>query len=70
MPISEAKRRADARYDKKAYDHVLIKIRKDADLTLGMIKKHASAQGESVNGFIKRAVTETIERDNAKIESS
>lgn len=27
------------------------------------IKAHAQAQGESVNGFIKRAIAETMERD-------
>ena len=29
------------------------------------IKSHAAARGESVNGFIGRAITETMERDNA-----
>ena len=29
------------------------------------IKAHAEAQGESVNGFINRAIDETMERDNA-----
>ncbi len=28
------------------------------------IKAHAEARSESVNGFINRAITETIERDN------
>lgn len=28
------------------------------------IKAHAEAQGESVNGFINRAIDETMERDN------
>ena len=69
MPVSEAKRRADARYDKKTYDHVLVKIRKDSDLTLAMIKEHAGAMRESTNGFIVRAIRETVERDKVKIES-
>ncbi|MDR3804190.1 MAG: Arc family DNA-binding protein [Dysosmobacter sp.] len=29
------------------------------------IKAHAEAQGESVNGFINRAIDETMERDSA-----
>lgn len=29
------------------------------------VKAHAQAQGESLNAFINRAITETIERDNA-----
>ena len=30
------------------------------------IKAHAEAQGESVNGFINRAIEKQIERDKAK----
>ena len=30
------------------------------------LKAHAAAQGESVNDFINRAITEAIERDNAR----
>lgn len=29
------------------------------------IKQHAEEKSESVNGFIKRAIVETMERDNA-----
>ncbi len=29
------------------------------------MKAHTKYTGESVNGFIKRAITETMERDNA-----
>jgi len=32
------------------------------------IKTHAEAHGESVNGFINRAIAETMERDNAAAE--
>lgn len=34
-----------------------------------VIKDHAAAHGESVNGFINRAIGETIERDNANEQS-
>lgn len=30
-----------------------------------VVQAHAQAQGESVNGFIKRAIAETMERDSA-----
>ena len=30
------------------------------------VKAHAESHGESVNGFINRAIGETIERDKAK----
>lgn len=29
-----------------------------------VVQAHAQAQGESVNGFIKRAIQETMERDS------
>lgn len=32
------------------------------------IKAHAESMGESVNGFINRAIDETIERDKANPE--
>lgn len=63
MPISQAKYKANARYDKKTYDRVLVKIRKDSDLTLTMIKAYAFAHGESTNGFIVRSIREAIEHD-------
>lgn len=31
-----------------------------------MLKAHATKQGESLNGFINRAIAETIKRDDAK----
>ena len=68
MQISEARYKANERYNKKTYDTFLVKIRKDSDLTLAMIKEFASNQGESTNGFIVRAIRETIERDKAKNE--
>jgi len=33
-----------------------------------IVKAHADAQGESVNAFINRAISETMERDNKKAE--
>ena len=70
MPVSKAKREANARYDKKTYERIAFMLRRDAEINGDYIRAHAEAMGESMNGFIKRAVTETIERDNAKIESS
>ena len=34
------------------------------------VKAHAEAQGESLNAFINRAITETIERDTTTVEVS
>lgn len=34
------------------------------------IKAHAEAQGESLNAFINRAITETMERDRTATEGA
>ena len=34
----------------------------------GVIKAHAEARGESLNAFINRAITETMERDTTTKE--
>lgn len=70
MPVSEAKRRANARYSKKTYERIAFDVRRDAEINGDYIRTHAEAMGESMNSFIKRAVAETIERDKAKIKSS
>jgi len=64
MPASEARIRANAKYDAKAYSKILLRIRKDAAINDEAIRAHAEAMGESVNGFIMRAVTETMARDS------
>ena len=61
MPVSEAQKRANAKYNAKAYDRVELKVKKGKKET---IKAHAEQQGESLNGFINRAIDEAIERDN------
>ena len=62
MSVSKAQQKAVARYEAKVYDKTLIRLPKGQ---LDEIKSHAAARGESVNGFIGRAITETMERDNA-----
>lgn len=59
--MSETKKRNQYAYDKKAYDHLHVQVpagRKEE------IKNHAERNGESLNGFVKRAIDETMERDN------
>jgi len=51
MPKSKAKAEADARYDKKEYDRIKLKIRKDAEINREIIHAHAEAMDESINGF-------------------
>ena len=59
MPVSEAQRKAAAKYLEKL-DEIRIRMpkgRKDE------IKAHAERRGESVNAFINRAIDEAIERE-------
>lgn len=49
-------------YARKAYDDVRLQVKKGKK---EIIKAHAEARGESVNGFLNRAAMETMERDKA-----
>ena len=63
--VSKAQQRAQNKWIAKAYDRINLTVpkgRKDE------IKAHAEAQGESVNGFIGRAIDETMERDRKEPE--
>ena len=48
------------RYNAKAYDEIKVRVGKGQK---DMIQAHAQTQGESVNGFIGRAINEAMERD-------
>lgn len=54
---------ANARYRKKTYERIPFDVRFDAELNGDAIRAHAEFMGESLNSFLKRAVTETVERD-------
>lgn len=60
MPASKAQQRATNKYISKAYDRINLTVPKGQK---EIIQTYAEAQGESVNGFINRAISETIERD-------
>lgn len=65
MAVSKAQQRATANYVKKAYDRIEVKVTKGQK---NVIQAHAEAHGESLNSFINRAISETMERDNAATE--
>ena len=52
---------ADA-YNKMKYEDLRVRVPMGIKVK---IKAHAENMGESVNGFIKRAIDETMERDNS-----
>lgn len=60
MPVSVAQKKATAKYEQQKYDKVLLRLDKGQK---EVIKAHADKQGESVNGFVKRAISETMQRD-------
>ena len=63
MPRSEAMDRAIRKYDSEKVDRVIFRVKKgDKE----KIQAHASSQGESLAGFLNRAVRETMARDLEK----
>lgn len=65
MALTEAQKRANAKYNAKAYDRVELKVKKGRK---DEIKAHADNKGESLNGFINRAIDETMKRDSSTEE--
>lgn len=59
--MAERKAKWQNDYISRTYDRVNLTIPKGQKET---IKAHAETQSESLNAFINRAITETMERDN------
>lgn len=60
MPASKAQQKAVTKYMRENYDEIKVRVEKGRR---DIVKSHAEARGESVNGFINRAISETMERD-------
>lgn len=67
MAVTKAQQRAVSKYTKENYDEIKVRVEKGQKET---IQAHAAALGESVNGFIGRAIAETMERDNGNTGGS
>lgn len=65
MPASKAQQRAVNKYVKDKYDRILLTMPKGQK---EIIQAHAEAQGESVNGFINRAIDEASEWDDVYLK--
>ncbi len=61
MSVSKAQQKAQNKWIAKAYDRINLTVPKG---NKEAIQTHAQARKESVNGFINRAINETMERDN------
>ncbi len=60
MPTSKAQQKAVTKYIKENYDVYQIRMPKGEK---EIIAQFATARGESLNGFINRAIKEAMERD-------
>lgn len=65
MAVSKAQQKAVNKYVKEKYDRVNVTFPKGQK---EVIKGHADKRGESVNAFIQRAVSETMQRDIQEME--
>ena len=52
---------AKNKYNAKNYDNLRIVVKKGRKADI-----HAESHGESINGFVNRAIDETMERDNSR----
>ena len=65
MPVSKAQQKAVYKYVAANYDEIKLRVPKgDRD----RIKAHADTSGESVNGFIVRAIKSQMQRDAGEME--
>lgn len=60
MAVSKAQQRAQNKWINKTYDRINLTLPKGRK---EVVQAHAESRGESVNGFIGRAINETMERD-------
>ena len=63
MGTTDAQKRATKKYLDEKLDRITVRVPKGEREG---IHDHAKAQGESLNEFIRRAIRETMERDNKK----
>ncbi len=60
---SAARIKANNRYNEKAYDRINIAVPKGRKAE---IQAHAEKHGESINGFLNRAIAQTMYQDSKK----
>lgn len=61
-PASKAQQKAVSKYMKENYDEIKVRVPKGRKAE---VQAHAEARSESVNGFINRAIDQTMAQDNA-----
>ncbi len=63
MTYSENKKAYNVKYSKEKLKRIPLDVQKE---DYEKIKAHAEEQGETVNGFIKRAIKEAMENDTVQ----
>ena len=58
---TEARKKANEKYLKESVEDIRIRVPKGDK---AKVQEHAAAMRESMNSFVVRAITETMERDN------
>lgn len=56
MAVSDAQKRATAKFEKEAYDKVLVRLPKGT-------KERIQSTGDSVNGYIVKSVLDSLKKD-------
>lgn len=62
-PVSAAQKAATKRFEDKNYDKILLRLQKDSVTSKENIQKHAGKVGESVNGYITKAIENRIKSE-------
>lgn len=61
MPLSETRKAANARWDAKNLKRMSLAV---SCQLYDRMQEHIRKTGETMNSFIKRSITETIDNDN------
>lgn len=61
MPLTDAQKKANAKYREKSIKRIPLDVQKEK---FEEIKAASEKAGETVNGYIKKAIDERMKRDN------
>ena len=62
-PSTPASVRAHTKYEKKAYQNIRVRIRKDdPELTIEQIQAAADAAGQSINAYVIQAIKDRMNK--------
>lgn len=70
MTVKASQKAATKRYEDKNYDKILLRLKKTDITSKENILAHAEKVGESINGYIQKAVENRILSDDAKEDES